>query len=90
MHQHHYVSIATYILLIALIIIIYIYIYIYIYITVRIKLLLMPILSKIFKEQYNVDSKYIQLYCKYITKIGNHMSTLKTKAFLKINQIGTT
>ena len=61
-----------------------------IYITVRIKLLLMPILSKIFKEQYNVDLKYIKLYCKYITKIGNHMSTLKTKAFLKINQIGTT
>ena len=30
MHQHHYVSIATYILLITLIII-YIYIYIYIY-----------------------------------------------------------
>ena len=89
MHQHHYVSIATYILLITLIII-YLYIYIYIYITVRIKLLLMPILSKIFKEQYNVDLKYIKLYCKYITKIGNHMSTLKTKALLKINQIGTT
>ena len=33
MHQHHYVSIATYILLITLIIIyLYIYIYIYIYI----------------------------------------------------------
>ena len=87
MHQHNYVSIATYILLINLIII---YLYIYIYITVRIKLLLMPILSKILKEQYNVDLKYIKLYCKYIINIGNHMSTLKTKAFLKINQIGTT
>ena len=80
MHQHHYVSIATYILLITLIII-YLYIYIYIYITVRIKLLLMPILSKIFKEQYNVDLKYIKLYCKYITQIWESYVNIEKKSF---------